>query len=151
MKSSKTAMNSHFLQPSAVGNYNLMYFAYLHGEGILFGILFAGFAIIIALSFFLYGVLRYRSVIGLKTAVGYLLLAAIPLILLYLDETSVTMWIISALFTIPLSVIVPEWFVRSSGFGITFTLASCTLLNAVVLYFARRGYLGEGKYFRSLP
>lgn len=49
----------------------MMLLAYFHGEGVLFGFLIQVFFGLLGGAVLLYGLVRYRSLLGVEMAVGY--------------------------------------------------------------------------------
>jgi membrane protein YdbS with pleckstrin-like domain len=129
-----------------------MFFAFLHGEIIVFASIavFAGFlaCVIAPVVFWLWW--RYTSRSESRLAIGYLLFAAIPCILLALDRSDWDLlWLLlSVAFALPLSWLVIvglisgliEWVHESA-----FVLLLCVFVNAVIIYLksARAGRLFE--------
>lgn len=110
----------------------MMLLAYFHGEGILFSFLIHGFFGLLGGAVLLYGLVRYRSLVGLAMAIGYV---AVTLIVAYLSQGSLLLESASWVLTLPWSAVLPCY---NLDRACTLSLAVsfiCAELNAAILYF----------------
>lgn len=109
-----------------------MMFAYFHGEGILFSSLIHGFFGLLGAAALLYGVVKYRSLVGMVIAIVY---EAVTLLVSYFSPKNLLLESVSWVLTLPWNAVLPCYNLDSScprSLGVSFISAQ---LNASILFF----------------
>lgn len=110
-----------------------MLLAYFHGEGILFSVLIHGFFGLLGGAMLLYGLVRYKSLVGAAMTIGYV---AVTLIVAYLSHGNLLLESARWVLTLPWNAVLPCYNLDRSC---TLSLAVafiCAELNAAILYFS---------------
>ena len=106
--------------------------AYFHGEGILFSFVIHVFFGLLGGVVLLYGLVRYKSLVGAAVAIGYVTLT---LTVAYVSQGNLLLEWAAGVLTLPWNVVLPCY-----GLDRTCTLSRavafiCAELNAAILYF----------------
>src|ERR1700675_2940113 len=109
-----------------------MLLAYFHGEGILFSFLIHVFFGLLGGAVLLFGLVRYKSLLGAMMAVGYV---AATLTLTSLSQRNILLESAGWLLTLPWNAVVPCYNLdRSCPLSLAVAFI-CAELNAAILYF----------------
>jgi hypothetical protein len=106
--------------------------AYFHGEGILFSFLIHVFFGLIGAAALLYGLVRYKSLVGVAMAIVYIV---VTLIVVSLSQRNLLLESAGWVLTLPWNAVLPCYNLDRSC---TLSLAVafiCAELNAAILYF----------------
>lgn len=115
-----------------------MYFAFLHGEYLVFGMLLVGllfWSSVLALFVWKW---RYISQHKFLVAVVYLLLVAVSCLLLLSDEGGFFGFILANGLTLPWTLVVPQLLGVDGDSAYAASLFLCGVINAVLFYFLAR-------------
>jgi hypothetical protein len=105
--------------------------AYFHGEGILFSFLIHVFFGVLGGSALLYGLVKYKSLVGATIAIVYV---AVTLIVTSLSQANLWLESVGWALTLPWNAVVPCYNLdRSCTLSLTVSLI-CSGLNAAILY-----------------
>lgn len=115
----------------------MMLLAYFHGEGILFSFLIQVFLGLLGGAVLLFGLVKYKSLIGSAIAVGYVAVT-LTVVVFSLSVSSPKLEFAGWVLTLPWNVVVPCYNLnRSCPLSLPVSFI-CAELNAVILYFLVR-------------
>ena len=109
-----------------------MILAYFHGEGIVFSFLTHVFFGVVGAAALLYGLVKYKSLIGVIIAVLYV---AVTLIVVSLSQGNLWLESFGWALTFPWNAVVPCYNLDDSCALTPAVALICSGLNATVLYF----------------
>ena len=113
---------------------NIMCLAFLHGETILFGMLLIAFVFWGTALALVVWKWRYLRMYRLRVIVAYLLLLAVPCLLLLSNSTDFFGFIFASALTLPWSLLLPGWLGEDLALAVSLFL--CGVLNSVLFYLA---------------
>jgi hypothetical protein len=110
-----------------------MYFAFFHGEGIVYSFLIHGFVFLVGIRALIFGLRKFKSKIGEYVVMAYVGLVLITA-LIYQQSSNPMIESITLMLTLPWSLILPCYNMDHScspSFGVVSSSAS---LNAAIIY-----------------
>ena len=110
----------------------MKFLAYFHGEGILFSFLTHVFFSVVGGAALLYGLVKYKSLVGVTIAVVYV---ALTFIVVSLSTGNLWLESIGWALTLPWNAIVPCYNLDDSCPLSLAVALICSVLNAAILYF----------------
>src|SRR4026207_1096968 len=106
--------------------------AYFHGEGILFSFLIHVFFGVLGGATLLYGLVKYKSLVGVTVAIVYV---SMTLIVASLSQANLWLESLGWALTFPWNAVVPCYNLDSSCTLSRTVSLICSELNATILYF----------------